>query len=98
VEEKFSMQFVPRLHKESIVREKPLSCVEEGSNTFTVAPRVVGGDKKGNLESETVKYDRESHGTRTREWLCWRGPAAIVIDRPVLSSERAPHISKHATV
>jgi hypothetical protein len=40
-----------------------------GSNTSTVTLRVVGGDKKGSLESETVKYGRESHGTRTRERL-----------------------------
>jgi hypothetical protein len=41
--------------------------VEAGSNTSTVALRVVGGDKEGSLESETVKYGRESHGTWTRE-------------------------------
>jgi hypothetical protein len=45
-------------------------------------------DEKGSLGSETVKYGPESHGTRTRESLRWRGPAAIVNDRPVLSSER----------
>jgi hypothetical protein len=33
----------------------------------TVAMRVVGGDEKGSLESETVKNGHESHGTRTRE-------------------------------
>jgi hypothetical protein len=27
-----------------------------------------------------------SHGTRTRQWLRWRGPAAIVINRSILSS------------
>jgi hypothetical protein len=37
--------------------------VEAGSNTSTVALRVVGGDKKGSLETETVKYGHESHGT-----------------------------------
>jgi hypothetical protein len=41
--------------------------VEAGSNTSTVTLRVVGGDKKGSLESETVKCGRESQGTRTRE-------------------------------
>jgi hypothetical protein len=41
--------------------------VAAGSNTSTVALRVVGGDKKGSLESEAVKYGRESHGTRIRE-------------------------------
>jgi hypothetical protein len=41
--------------------------VEAGSNTFTVTLRVVGGDEKGSLESETVKYGHESYGTRTRK-------------------------------
>jgi hypothetical protein len=61
--------------------------VEAGSNTSTVALRVAGGDEKGSIESETVKYGHESHGTRTRKWLRLRGPAAIVNDRPDLSSE-----------
>jgi hypothetical protein len=43
------------------------SRVEAGSNTSTVALRVGGGDKKGRLEFETVKYGHQSHGTRTRE-------------------------------
>jgi hypothetical protein len=43
------------------------SCVEAGSNTSTTSIRVVGGDDKGSLESEAVKYDREPHETRTRE-------------------------------
>jgi hypothetical protein len=67
-------------------------------NTSTVALRVVGGYKKGSLESETVKFGRESHGTRTRDGLRWRGPAVIVNDIPVLSSERALHINKTATI
>jgi hypothetical protein len=46
--------------------------------------------RKGSLKSDTVKYGRKSQGARTREWLRWLGPAAIVNDRPVLSSERAP--------
>jgi hypothetical protein len=41
--------------------------VEAGSNTSTIALGVIGGDKKGSLESETVKYRRESHGIRTEE-------------------------------
>jgi hypothetical protein len=43
------------------------SRVEAVLNTFNVALRVVGGDEKGSLESETVKYVHESQGTRTRE-------------------------------
>jgi hypothetical protein len=76
----FSVRSVPRLYNEGRLR------LEAGSNTSTVALRVVGGDEKGSLKSETVKYGRESHG-----------PAAIVNDRPVLSSERAPNIDKPAT-
>jgi hypothetical protein len=44
-----------------------LTRVEAESNTSTVTLRVVGGDKKGSLESETVKYGHESYGTRTRK-------------------------------
>jgi hypothetical protein len=36
--------------------------VEAGSNTPTVTLRVVGGEEKGSLKSETVKYGRESQG------------------------------------
>jgi hypothetical protein len=75
-----------------------LTHVEAGSNTSTVTLRVVAGDEKGSLKSETVKYSREPQGTRTRERLHWQGPAAYTKDRPVLSSERAPHINKPATV
>jgi hypothetical protein len=65
--------------------------VETGSNTSTVTLRVVGGDESGSLKSETVKYGRESQRTRTRGKLRWQGPAACTKDRPLLTSERAPH-------
>jgi hypothetical protein len=42
--------------------------VKAGSNTSTVTLRVVGGDEKGSLKSETVKYGRESQRLR------WQGP------------------------
>jgi hypothetical protein len=64
-------------------------------NTMTL--RVVGGDEKGSLKCETVNYGYETQGTRTRERLRWRGPAVYTKDRPVLSSERAPHKSKTVT-
>jgi hypothetical protein len=72
--------------------------VEAGSNTSTVTLLVVGGDEKGSLKSETVKYGGKSQGTRTRERLRWQGPAAHIKDRPVLSSEWAPHGNKNVTV
>jgi hypothetical protein len=53
---------------------------------------------KGSLESETVKYGIEFQGTRNRERLRWQGPAAYTKDRPVLSSERAPHKNKTVNV
>jgi predicted nucleic acid-binding Zn ribbon protein len=56
------------------------------------------GRRKGSLESEIIKYGQDSHGTRTQKWLLWRGPGAVVNDRPVLSSERVPHINKSASV
>jgi hypothetical protein len=74
------------------------TCVETMLNTSTVALRVVGGDEKGSLKSERVNYGHESQGTRSRERLRWRRPAAIVNDRPVLSSERVPHKNKTVTV
>jgi hypothetical protein len=43
------------------------SRMEAGLDTSTVALRVVGGDEKGSLKSETVKYGHKSHGTGTRE-------------------------------
>jgi hypothetical protein len=60
--------------------------VEAESNTSTVTLRVVGGDEKGSLKSETVKYGRESQGTRIRERLRWQGPAAYTKDstRPIV--------------
>jgi hypothetical protein len=72
--------------------------VEAGSNTSTVTLQVIEGDETGSLESETVKYGRESQGTRTREGLRWHGPAAYTKDRPVLSSERAPPKNKTVAV
>jgi hypothetical protein len=78
--------------------QKPVTRVEAVSNTSTVTLRVVGGDEKGSLESEAVKYGHEFQGTRTREKLRWRGPATYTKDRPVLLSEKALHENKTATV
>jgi hypothetical protein len=46
---------------------KVVSRVKARSKTSTVALRVVGGDGKGSLEYETVKYGHQSHGTRTQK-------------------------------
>jgi hypothetical protein len=72
--------------------------MEAGSNTCTVILRVVGGDEKGSLKTETVKFGRESQKTRTLERLRWQGPAVYTHDKPVLSSERSPYNNKTVTV
>jgi hypothetical protein len=52
--------------------------VEAGSNTSTVTLRVIGGDEKGSLKSETVKYGREYQGTWTRERKYSSNPSLLV--------------------
>jgi hypothetical protein len=94
----FSMRSAPRLHKESILRCDLDTRVEAGLNTTTVTLRVVGGDEKGSLKSEAVKYGRECQGTRTRARLRWQGPAAYTKDKSAFSSERAPHKNTTVTV
>jgi hypothetical protein len=54
-----------------------VSFCSAGTNTSTVTLRFVGGDEKGSLKAETVKYSLEIQGTRTRERLRWRGPQHI---------------------
>jgi hypothetical protein len=71
--------------------------VEAGSNTSIVTLRVIGGDEKGSLKSETVKYGHQCPGIRIRERLRWRGPAAYTKDRPIFLSKRAPHKNKTVT-
>jgi hypothetical protein len=90
---------LPCRYKRQCIREfKEETRVEAGSNTSTVTLQVVGGDEKGSLKSETVKYGHEFHGTRTWERLHCRGPAAYIQDRSVLLSERAPQKNKTVTV
>jgi hypothetical protein len=43
------------------------SLVEAESNTSTVTLQVVGGDKKGSLESETLECGHGPRGTQARE-------------------------------
>jgi hypothetical protein len=62
--------------------------VEAGLNTSAVTLQVVGGDEKGSLRTETVKYGREYQGRKTRKNALARAP----------SSKRAPHKDTTATV
>jgi hypothetical protein len=66
---------------------------------------VPGGYKYGDLALQvwgisrigTIKYGLESRWTQTQAGLRWRGLAATVNYRPVLSSERALQNNKLAT-
>jgi hypothetical protein len=84
IEEMFCMWSVLRCYKQGTSLAFKLTRVEAGSNTSTMTLRVVGGEEKGSLKYETVKYGHESYRTLTRKCLRWRGSAAIVNDRPVL--------------
>jgi sulfate adenylyltransferase subunit 1 (EFTu-like GTPase family) len=54
----FSMWPVQRVYNENQSRRGEQTRVEAGLNTSTVTLRVVGGDEKGSLKTETVKYSR----------------------------------------
>jgi hypothetical protein len=72
--------------------------VEVGSKTSIVILRVVGGDEKENLKSESVKYGLEHHGHRPEKGCAGSGPAAYTKDRLVVSSERATQKRKTVIV
>jgi hypothetical protein len=63
----FSTGSDPRLYNESLFIARGITRVEAGSNTSTVTLRVVGGDEKGSLKTETIKYGHESQRTLTQE-------------------------------
>jgi hypothetical protein len=52
----FSVGSALRLYKKDPRPAEWITRVEAGSNTSTVTLRVVRGDEKGSLKSETVKY------------------------------------------
>jgi hypothetical protein len=54
----FSVEFTPMLYIRASDSD-PITRVEAGSNTSTVTLQGVGGDEKGSLKAETVKYGRE---------------------------------------
>jgi hypothetical protein len=60
----FSTRSVQMGYKKNSSKNNSVTRVEAGSNTSTVTLRVVGGDEKGSLKSETVKCGRESRVAR----------------------------------
>jgi hypothetical protein len=84
------MWSVPRLHNKIPSGDPVLTRVEAASNTSTVTLRVVGGDKKGSLKSETVKYGRKSQGTRTEKTALARASGTYKRQTRPLVREGAP--------
>jgi hypothetical protein len=69
------------------------SSVEAGSNTSTVDLPLVVGDEKGSIESGTVKYGREFHGTRTRPLVRESAPHQQTLNcLTVIKSGRNPQM------
>jgi hypothetical protein len=63
----FSLRYVQRGYKTGGFEYLHLARVEAGSNTSIMTLRVAGGDEKGSLKTETVKYGHESRGTWTQQ-------------------------------
>jgi hypothetical protein len=72
--------------------------VEAGSNTSTVTLRVVGGDEKESLKSETVKYGPEYQETRTQEDCAGKGQQHIQKTDPSSRQRGRPTKNKTVTV
>jgi hypothetical protein len=73
----FSVWSMPKCYKRHKLGAAVRTRVEAGSNTSTVTLQVVGGDDKGSLKSETVKYGRKSQGTRTKKDCAGKGQQHI---------------------
>jgi hypothetical protein len=73
----FSVWSVQSGYNEELSSEELSTRVEAGSNTSTVTLRVVGGDEKGSLKSETVKYGRKCQGTTTEKDCAGKGQRHI---------------------
>jgi hypothetical protein len=73
------MWSVPRIYNKSceLGGGQKITRVEAESNTSTVTLRVVGGDEKGSLKSETVEYGRKSLGTTTEKDCAGKGQRHI---------------------
>jgi hypothetical protein len=86
-------RFMLRIYmQEDLIDRVQLPC-SWGNKYRSLVLQVVGISK-----IERVKYGHESRGTRTRDTLRWRGPAATLNYRPTLSLEREPHIKKYKSL
>jgi hypothetical protein len=67
------------------------SRVEVGSNTSTVALRIVGGDEKGSLESDSKKWSRVSRDSDARMTALVMASSIYKRQTRLLVRENAPH-------
>jgi hypothetical protein len=63
--------------------------VEAGSNTSTVTLRIVGGDEKESLKSETVK-----HGHPRKTTLAKKKNSVVLVRKRNIPIERSPPVSE----
>jgi hypothetical protein len=91
------MQSLRRLYKVNYKYNK-FSRVEAGSNTSTVTLPVVGGDEKGSLKFETVKYGRKSQGTTTEKDCAGKGQQHVQMTDPCSRQRGRPTKNKTVTV
>jgi hypothetical protein len=91
----FSTWSVPRCYKQATGLGLSQNLVPRSKTgrpcSWRIWIRGPGPPGSWSLKSDIVKFGHESRWTRTWEWLGLRGPAAIVHDRPILSSERMLH-------
>jgi hypothetical protein len=72
--------------------------VEAGSNSSTVTLRVVGGDEKGSLKSENIKYGRESKGLGAEKDCVGKTQQHIQKTDPSIRQRGRPTKNKTVTV
>jgi hypothetical protein len=79
-----------RLYNATLVIVQFKTRVEAGSNTSTVTLRLVGGDEKKSLKTETVKYGCESKGLGPEKDCAGEDQQHIQIQNRPLVREGAP--------
>jgi hypothetical protein len=92
----FSMLSLPRLyHPRYKYNRQRVTRVEAGSNTSIMTLRVVGGDEKGSLKLETVKYGRKFQGTWPEKDCAGKGQQHIQKADPSSRQGGRPTKTRH---
>jgi hypothetical protein len=89
----FSVLSVPRLYNTSPLAAKKRSHVEAESNTSTVTLRVVGGDVKGSLVSETVNMVTSPPGLGPENDCTAEGQQQLQMTDPASRQRKCPTLT-----